>query len=267
MLNLDEKPYKIVGILAAHTSLPDEIMKFRHSGTRMPKIPNILVKEPGKLEFCFGETPVVGYYTGETTHFRTDTFTSTLVAEKLRKGSKARDSDRLILLYKIIQLIHSYKHGGHLLIVPNDCSLKGIVDIKYKLPAPLFEEKKGDYLSSEEARKKHISVYADLVAKLSCVDGGVVLNKDLDLIGFGSEAIVNTTNVAPPQMRFVAYDGHIETDRKFNDNGMRHRASYRLCELIEDSVVIVFSQDGSIKACTQDEGQVVVYQNVGIPIL
>ena len=93
------------------------------------------------------------------------------------------------------------------------------------------------------------------------------MNKDLDLIGFGGQGIADLPSIKPPRMRFVACDGHVEADRKFNDNGMRHRACYRFCEMIDDSVALIFSQDGSIEACTQDEGQVVVYLNVGIPSL
>ena len=267
MLDLSEKPYKTVGILAAHTSLSESIVNFKPGGTRMPQIPNILVKDPGNLEFCFGEISVVSYFCSETAHFRTDTLTSTLVAEKLRSGSNIPEADRLMFLYKVIRLINSYRHGGNVFIVPNNKDLTGIIDTKYELPAHLFGENRSDYLSSDIVRKKHISVYADIVARLSCVDGGVVLNKDLALIGFGGQAIADLTNIKPPKMRFVAYDGHIEANRRFNDKGMRHRACYRFCEMIDDSVALIFSQDGSIQACTQDEDQVVVYLNVGIPSL
>ena len=122
-------------------------------------------------------------------------------------------------------------------------------------------------LSIESARKKDISVYADIVARLSCVDGGVVINKNLDLIGFGAQAIADLTNIAPPKMRFVTCNDQIDTGKKFNDNGMRHRACYRFCELLDNSVAVIFSQDGSIKACTKSEGEVVVYQDVAIPMI
>ena len=167
----------------------------------------------------------------------------------------------------MIWLINSYGHGGHLLIVPDDRSFTKIIDMKYRLPARLFKGNRDEYPISDTASKKTISLYADIVARFSCVDGGVILDKNMDLIGFGSEAIVDITNISPPSLRFVAYDGHIEADRRFDDNGMRHRACYRLCDLVEDSVVIIFSQDGSIKACTKDNGEVVVFENVGIPFV
>ncbi len=152
-------------------------------------------------------------------------------------------------------------------IVPNDTPLPNIIDVKYKLPAHFPGENKMDHLNIETARKKDISVYADIVARLSCVDGGVVINKNLDLIGFGAQAIVDLTNIAPPKMRFVTCDDQFDEGKKFNDNGMRHRACYRFAELIDDSVVVIFSQDGSIKACTKFEGEVVVYQDVAIPLI
>ncbi len=267
MLDASKKPYSIIGILSAYTSLFENRMTFASGGTRMPRIPNIMVSKPGKLEFCFGETPLVLYSAGEIIHYRTDTFTSTLVADQLRNGSDITEADRLSFLYKVMNLISSYEHGGHLFIVPNEPLLSGIIDVKYGLPAHFFDESKGDYLSSETARKKNLSVYADIIAKLSCVDGGVVLNKNMDLIGFGAQAITDFTNLAPPVMRFVCSDGRIDAGKKFNDNGMRHRACYRFCNILENSVAVIFSQDGAIKACTKSEGEVVVYQDVAFPIV
>ena len=267
MLDVTKKPYSIIGILSAHTSLPENIMTFSSGGTRMPRIPNVLVRKPGKLEFCCGETPLVCYFAGEIVHFRTDIFTSTLVADQLRSGSDIEDPYRLLFLYKIMNLISSYEHGGHIYIVPNDASLAGIVDVKYGLPAHLFDENTGDYLSTETAKKRYISVYADVIARLSCVDGGVLINKNLDLIGFGTQAIADLTNIAPPRMRFMTSDDRIDSGKKFNDRGMRHRSCYRFCELVDDSVAVIFSQDGSISVCTQFEGEVVVYQNAAIPMI
>ena len=267
MLDVSKKPYSMIGILSAHTSLFENLMTFSSMGTRMPRIPNIMVKKPGKLEFCCGETPLVCYAAGEVTHYRTNTFTATPVADQLRNGSSVKETDRLLFLYKIMSLIQSYEHGGHVFIVPNDKVLTDIVDVKYKLPARFFGENKGDHLSIEAARKKDISVYADFIARLSCVDGGVVINKNLDLIGFGAQAIVDLTNIAPPKMRFVTCDDQIDLGKEFNDNGMRHRACYRFCELVDDSVAVIFSQDGSIKACTKADGEVVDYQDVEVPMI
>ena len=267
MLDVTKKPYSMIGILSAHTSLFENLMTFSSGGTRMPKIPNIMVRRPGKLEFCCGETPLVCYTAGEVTHFRTNTFTSTLVADQLRNGSSIEERDRLLFLYKIMNLIHSYGCGGHVFIVPNDMPLPEIVDVKYKLPALFWGEGKEEHLKKETVRKKDISVYADIVARLSSVDGGVVINKNLDLIGFGAQAIANLTNISPPRMCFVTSDDQIDTEKRFNDNGMRHRACYRFCELVDNSVALIFSQDGSIKACTKAEGEVVVYQDVSIPMI
>lgn len=267
MLDVTKKPYSMIGILAAHTALFENLMTFSSGGTRMPRIPNVMVRKPGKLEFCCGETPLICYSAGEVSHFRTDTFTSTLVADQLRNGSTIEERDRLSFLYKIINLIHSYEHGGHVCIVPNDTPLRNIIDVKYKLPAPFLAENREEHLSIESVKKKDISVYADIVARLSCVDGGVVINKNMGLIGFGAQAIVDLTNIAPPKMRFITFDDRFDEGKKFNDNGMRHRACYRFCEIVDDSVAVIFSQDGSIEACTKFEGEVMVYQDVAIPMI
>ena len=99
------------------------------------------------------------------------------------------------------------------------------------------------------------------------MDGAVILNKNLDLIGFGSEVVAANDNLILPQMYFLTLDNKEDTTKHYIDNGMRHRAGYRLCDNVEGAVAIVISQDGTVKACTRKDGKVMVYDNVGIPLL
>ena len=115
-------------------------------------------------------------------------------------------------------------------------------------------------------RPKDIVTYADMIAKLTCVDGSVVLTKDLDLIGFGAETLVDKMQRRQPDVRFIGYDGEEETSKQFKDYGMRHRAGYRFCDAVKGSVAIIVSQDGSIECCTEHDGVVYVYENVALPL-
>lgn len=268
MLDTAEKPFKAVGIIAAYTTWEKIMTRELTSGNRMPRIPNILVSGPGELSACFGEAPIVNYNAGKCVFFRTDTFTSTLVAKQLENGAHVSEKERLRLLYRILWHVKQLNHGAAVLIVPDEESCREIIDLKYSLTAPfLFNDGAKRDALSQSAREKEIVTYADLIAKLTNVDGSVLLTKDYDLLGFGAETLVDKMGSKHPTMRFIGYDNKEEEGRQFKDTGMRHRAAYRFCSAVKDSVAFVISQDGTIEACTEHNGKVVVYDNVALPLI
>ena len=262
MLDITKKPYTAVGIIAAYTTWVQIMTMEIAAGIRMPRIPNILVKGPEELEACFGETSLVSYHAGECCYFRTDTFTSTFVSRQLENGSRISEGNRLRFLYRLLWCAHKYGHGGHIFIVPSADSCSKLTSYKYKMYGE-FPSANG----SSKKREKDIYTYANLIAKLTMVDGGVVLTKNLELIGFGVETYVDLTDKKRIDMCFLGHDNKENKSRHFNDNGMRHRACYQFCNSVEGSVAIILSQDGGIEACTKHEGKVVVYYNVGFPLL
>ena len=264
MLDIDGDEYQIIGILSAFTIWEKNVI--RGNRNRLPRIPNLVVKNPGEVEACFGEEAIVSYKSGSCVFFRTDTFLSTLAAEQLKKGSTVSEENRIKLIYRILWRIRQYRHGALIFIVPSAEACKNYLDIKYKLPIRfLFEDEHKLEKSSEKRIEKDSITYAELIAKFTAVDGGVVFTKNFDLLGFGAEILVDNANRKHPKMRFVEYDNTVNRKKSFYDNGMRHRASYYLCDNVEDSVCIIISQDGIIKVCTKSEGEVVVYDNVAMP--
>ena len=117
------------------------------------------------------------------------------------------------------------------------------------------------------SRDKEIITYADLIAKLTSVDGSVVLTRDYDLLGFGAETLMDRMDMRQPDMCFIGHDGYVDENVRFKDFGMRHRAAYRFCSAVKGSVAFIISQDGSIEACTEHKGRVYVYVNVALPYL
>ena len=139
-------------------------------------------------------------------------------------------------------MVSDYRHGGAILIVPDEESCKEFVDIKYRLPSGyLFSDSERLEELSGNAREKEIVTYADLIAKLTSVDGSVVLTKDLHLLGFGAETLVDKMGSKHPAMQFMEFDNTENTRKQFKDNGMRHRAGYRFCSAVPDSVAFVIS--------------------------
>lgn len=266
MLDISHNPFLIIGIIASYTEWERIVGKEVATGTRMPLIPNIAVRGPGKLEACFGENSLVSFNAGSVVCYRTDTFTSTIVADRLREGSHVSEEDRLSLLERIIGNMKRYAHGGQLFIVPSLETCGGCIDIKYQLPCRCLFRKEDTFKGIRgRSQVKELTAYADLVSKFTSVDGAVVLTRDFDLIGFGAEVIGDMTNRKPPKIRFIRQDGTEDPDRNFNDHGMRHRSGYRFCDTVEGAVGIILSQDGSVKVCTKREGVLYVFDNVGLP--
>lgn len=268
MVDVSEKPFKAVGIAASYTMWERLITREVTTGNRMPMVPNILVSGPGDLKACFGETSIVTYSAGCCVFSRTDTFTSTYIADALARDSNVSEKERLRLLYRVLRLMSFYGHGGAILIVPSAESCKEFIDLKYRIPSNfLFEMEKKAGRTTEKVREKEIITYADLIAKFTSVDGSVVLTKDLDLLGFGAETIMDNMDSKHPSMCFLGYDNQEDRSKKFKDHGMRHRAGYRFCNAVDGSVVFIISQDGTIEACTKHDGRVIVYDNVALPML
>lgn len=267
MLDISERPFKATGIIAAYTTWEKIVTGELVSGNRMPRIPNILVNGPGELKACFGETPLVNYVAGNCIFTRTDTFVSTWVSEQLMSGTTVPTGEYRQLIYRVLWLMVNYGHGGTVLIVPSEESCAKYIDVKYQLPTQFlfFNDSRLLKLSSK-MRAKDIVTYADMIAKLTSVDGSVVLTKELDLIGFGAETLVDKMDRKQPEIRFIGYDGTEEVSKQFKDYGMRHRAGYRFCDAVKGSVAVIVSQDGSIECCTEHDGVVYVYENVALPL-
>lgn len=267
MVDINKKPYRIIGMIASYTTWEKIMTRQLMSGNRMPRIPNILVNGPGELDACFGENSIVNYCSGSCVFFRTNTFTSTLIAEALTQGTEVDEKERLQLLYMILWRVTNYGHGAAVLIVPDEESCREFIDLKYQLESPyLFDNGFETDIHSSKVREKDIVTYADFIAKLTSVDGSVVLTKNFELLGFGAETLVDKMDSKHPDMCFIRYDDTVDVTRQFKDNGMRHRAAYRFCSAVEGSVAFVVSQDRSIEACTKHDGKVFVYDNVSLPL-
>ncbi len=268
MLDTRSNPYKIIGINASYTMWENILLKASNSGNRMPRIPNFFLKGPGEVDACIGETTLLSFRSGVFGFYRTDVFTSTYIADELKRNSDIDDEDRLRVLYRILWKAMAYNHGGSIFIVPSEEACKEHLSIKYRIPSAFaFGIHDDPYLSPDGTAVKEVITYADILAKFTSVDGAVVLNKNLELIGFGAESIIADQGVKEPLMCFIGYDDQEKKMRRFNDQGMRHRVCYRLCSMVEGTVAIIISQDGSVECCTKKNGKVIVYDNISLPLM
>ena len=259
---IDGHPW-ITGMIVGHTTWNQINSGENPSGIRMPRIANLLVSGPGELVACLGESPLVSLKWGNLVHFRKHTFTSTLVAQVLKEGSGVSDANRAVFFSRILINMMQMGSGGHLFIVPEGSQYRKHVRIKYKLPVSFMFCGDGNDDLPIKTEKDLIS-YADMVSKLTAVDGGVLLNKNLDLLGFGVETLMDSIDRPEPDLCFINYDGIQDTTKRYQDYGMRHRSCFKFCSAVEGTVALIASHDGFIKACTQHDGKVVVYDNVSV---
>lgn len=262
-IDLSSQPYMITDIIASFSSWEKVRTGELSSGSAMPLIPNFLCKGPGEIDACIGERVIVSYTFGRTQISRSDVFVDSLVADVLRAGSDVSDKERLQFLSRVLWKVSHYRHGGALLILPVGFDETKYLDIKYRISSRfIFNEEKSLVDMSKTAREKELVSYSDFVAKLTTVDGAVIMDKNLDLYGFGAEILTDRMERRTPKMRFLKQDNTDDPTKRFDDNGTRHRSGYRLCNCMEDSVAIICSQDGMIRACTKQDGAVVVYSNI-----
>jgi len=203
-------------------------------------------------------------------------------------------------LCSLILRVQGLKHGGALLLVPGR---EGGLNIKYQLNYDrlqkglfrrgvfhivntevsdrIFEEvldTNGDevpvdyYLDESISgtditeNDKEVDGALWFIACLSRVDGLIVMDKDLGLHGFGAEITIN--EIPKAIIRAKSRLGGIKGGLKLNYDhfGTRHRSMMRYIAQNPDSVGFVISQDDEVRAMTQVNGKVVVWDDLRLQL-
>ena len=197
---------------------------------------------------------------------------------------------------RMLLRVQSFGHGGAILITP-DVSLSGL-NCKYKLHYPrlrtslLTETFHGlerqsathrifDYMDAG-ADSLPLGLYLDksistaelednqselegaiwLVSLLTRVDGLVIMDPTLEVLGFGAEI---TYPKEPPR---VLIAGNARgTDRSlreadYNHFGTRHRSMMRYCWSGPPSVGFVVSQDGDVRVIAKHKRKLIMWENI-----
>jgi hypothetical protein len=198
-------------------------------------------------------------------------------------------------LERILFYIRQKQYGGTIIVIPSritkdDIRLTDWVKIKYPCSYdfawPLIVQNSvkehKDYnsyfplVSSKQATTKEIFLeYATRIAKerewekalvdasrtiaaLTSVDGAVLMTDRFRVIGFGAEVTVGS-----PLLKeiFVATMPKSNSD-SIESYGTRHRAAFRFCSRLEDSVAFVVSHDGGVKAVKCIGGDVFLWPDI-----
>lgn len=201
-------------------------------------------------------------------------------------------------LERLIFNIRKLHHGGTLIIVPDkilnsDIRLKDRITIKYdsdfnkawglikkelilhrkfydnhfklwdsKKPIAVDDFQNDSMLDNQmDDIKESIDDSVKFMASLSGIDGAVVISDKYRLLGFGAEVIINSANL---QKISVAHDVNATnlTEIPIESFGTRHRSAFRFCSSFEDSVAIIISQDGGVKAVKRFEQKLILWPDI-----
>lgn len=203
------------------------------------------------------------------------------------------------IICRILINIKEYRHGGAVLITLGPVSSQSDLSVKYditydRLSTSLPEYAIGkikhreflDYIIEEAFNKKNENIpypiinkgrlieydteeysggltgAVKFVAALSCVDGLVLLDQNLTVNGFGVEITTNEE----PQNVYLAHDEEASEEKlkelEYKHYGTRHRSMMRYCYKHPDSVGFVISQDGDIRAITNVDNKLIIWDNI-----
>jgi hypothetical protein len=182
----------------------------------------------------------------------------------------------------LMDLLHeaaNYGHGATVFVVPDDAAperLNSLFRVKYAcratpplwpalrraarklvhgLSLPLEGEAGEDDATEEESEESgnNLAQWPRRVARLSRVDGGVLITDKYRLLGFGVEVIASAEELRTIHVA----DGAGEDIEQY---GTRHRSAFRLCARWPEAVAFVCSQDGGIKCIRNCDGMVTLWK-------
>jgi hypothetical protein len=104
---------------------------------------------------------------------------------------------------------------------------------------------------------------ADVTARLSAVDGALVVRSDLALLGFGAEIVLDATQ----PLHALEVTGHPLRGGNWpvvdvESFGMRHRSALRCIGAAEGAAAFVVSQDGTVTFVWKQDGRLLLKRNV-----
>jgi hypothetical protein len=197
------------------------------------------------------------------------------------------------MLRRVIQLVRGARHGGMILVVdtasgggannldalrlkyrftqdePSHRYRTLLFQILERVAATTSKASVGwsdfalDLSPSLEKLEQSVFELSRLVANLTAIDGAVVIDKRLGLIGFGAE--VSAELPVPSRVwRSLDTEGRERKPDDIENVGTRHRAAYRFVHDHPRGLAIVISHDGGVSFVANREQEVVFWeQSVG----
>ena len=201
------------------------------------------------------------------------------------------------VLMRIIGKIRAHRHGGTLVIIPDEridefLSPNPYLKFKYRFvseePRRRFRtlivrvadelaESYGSHGNREKtvgwteylASKNHtlssldesVFEWAHLVADMAQVDGAVAITQRLELIGFGAQISGKLERI--DSVAHALDPEGIEIRKERTDSvGTRHHSTYSLCNGLHDVLAVVVSQDGTAQLVKWNVNMVTIWEQL-----
>jgi hypothetical protein len=177
----------------------------------------------------------------------------------IRKEDKARINNFLSIKYPIINCTPWNELVQYVKLTSDEIEFSKLVDGK-----PLVERASIDTwkLANRKCEKLGLQLidHSRFLARLTQVDGALILTEQLEVLGFG--AIIKDLSDTSQSFRFCKDESCVSFDERERDGyGTRHRSTMSLCEKV-DCIAFVLSQDGGVKALMKQANHVLLWQSV-----
>lgn len=192
---------------------------------------------------------------------------------------------KILIIIRILYQMRALSHGGTLVLYSGDdtSNISGIEitnhftksmnidNLVSRVQKDMTEERKErgyDQPGSNYPVKYYIEIenYAKSVASLTAVDGATILDKNINVVGFGAKLLGHALGI-----EVINYDSRTqeETYRKpiEQSGGTRHQSAIRFVNDNRNAIVFVVSQDRAITAFVANQiNQVNAYRNLEVTL-
>jgi hypothetical protein len=239
-----------------------------------PTFLHVRVLRPGAFTVHHGGTAVALFVTDHWHIFESGLDLVGMLRGPLSDGRRAREFVRLA------SRMLSFGHGGTILIVDREHSVSGLIPHRAFThpgsPAGLLsgafeaderftrrEERRGDGESEAHFLRRHRDAEQahadalDFVARLTAVDGALVMQDDLGVVGFGATIQVGAAEDPPIVLEDPRLPGTEQEVPVSAIGGNRHRSAVLFCKQQEGlALALVASQDGDLSLVgRKDDGR------------
>ena len=130
-------------------------------------------------------------------------------------------------------------------------------DGKRKISTAIFKNHQILAMETQELEEALIDA-SWTIATLMSVDGAVLMTDRFHVIGFGAEVTAPSHSLR--EIVVAAKPKHSRVPME--TYGTRHRAAFRFCSSLEDSIAFVVSRDGGVKAVKRVEKDVFLWPDI-----
>jgi hypothetical protein len=101
------------------------------------------------------------------------------------------------------------------------------------------------------------------IASLCAVDGALVINDRMSVLGFGAEVTAFSPTLRTVEVAFDAAATQ-RTTLSIESYGTRHRSAFRFCSSFENAIAFVISQDGGVKVIKRHGPNVILWPDINM---